>query len=103
MNTPIIRIPIKLRKPIHKDFCNCWDIKVFSVEGVPYLILADHLSLEDLERYLDTLTSSVGFYFSSPIEECMEKVMLVLNRKLPVTIKTNTTLPDIVLNALSEV
>lgn len=101
--SPIVRVPIKLRKPILKEYCGCWNTKVFAVRGVPHYILGDNLSIEELTTMLDSLEQSVGFHFSEHIDVCRDKVMEVLNRKLPVTIKTNCVLPLDVIEALRSV
>lgn len=101
--TPIVRIPIKIRKPIYKEFCDCWNTKVFSIKGVPYFILGDSLSMRELVKMLDSLDQGIGFYFSDNINKCKEKVLYVLSKGLPVTIKTNCVLPTEVVDALRSV
>jgi hypothetical protein len=101
--TPIERVPIKIRKPIHKEFCSCWNSKVLSITGVPYLVMGDDLSIEELSEMLDSLEASVGFFFANHISESKDKIMLVLSKKLPVTIRTKCVLPTDMIDALRAV
>ena len=98
--TPIERVPIKIRKPIHKEFCSCWNTQVLSITGVPYLIMGDDLSLDELHKLLDTLDTTTGFFFSEHISKSREKIMLVLSKKLPVTVRTKCALPTDMIDAL---
>ena len=99
----IKRIPIKIRNPIHKEYCDCWNMKIYSIDGIPHLIMGDNLSIEEMQSFLGTVDCCVGFYFSQHISKCRDKVILALSKGLPVTIRTKTVLPNDVLEALREV
>jgi hypothetical protein len=99
----VIRKAIKLRHPIQKDFCNCHGVGVLTVEGQPYIVMADGISKEKMKSYLDTVQQSAGIYFSEDIEECKEKVYMCIDNKLPVTIRTSTALNIGILEKLREV
>lgn len=103
VRTSIKRIPIKIRNPIHKEYCDCWNMKIYSIDGIPHLIMGDSLSIEEMQSFLDTVDYCVGFYFSQHISKCRDKVILALSKGLPVTIRTKTVLPNDVLEALREV
>jgi hypothetical protein len=103
LRTPIKRAPIKLRKSIHQDFCTCWGIKVFSIDGVPYLVIGDGVPLEQLKQYLDTIETCVGVYFSEPLCDCTQKVTKCLQYGLPVTLRTSEVVPMEILELMREV
>lgn len=98
----IVRKAIKLRTPIQLDYCDCWGVKILSANGIPYLSVADGTPIENIRRMLE-LEQSIGYYFSEPIEDCMDKVLLVLSQNIPVTIKTNKVLPDKLLQMMHNV
>lgn len=99
----IKRKAIKIRKPIHKEFCSCWNTKVFSADGIPYLTVADHTSVELLKEMLEEVSQATGFYLSASYEDYELKAMTILEKKLPVTVYTNRVLSDDLLKAMSEV
>lgn len=102
--TDIIRVPIKIRKAIQKDYCSCWGTKVFSVDDVPFLTIVDDVPIETLAEMLNTLDSSTGFYIQKPLnKETEQKVLMILSHKLPVTINTSKVLPDHIIEAMTTV
>jgi hypothetical protein len=103
VRTPVKRMSIKIRKPIHKEYCNCWNMKIYSIDGIPHLVVGDYFSIEEMQAFLDSVDCCVGFYFSQPINKCKDKIMLALDKGLPVTIETKTVLPNDVLEGLRRV
>jgi hypothetical protein len=100
---PVTRKAIRLRQPIHKDFCSCHGVGVLTVEGKPHLVMADGLSNERMASYLNTVQQSTGIYFSEDIEECRQKIDMCIDSGLPVTIRTSTALSTEVLEKLKKV
>ena len=101
--TPIVRVPVKLRKPIHKDFCSCWSISVFSIGGTPQFILGDNMTTEQLIDFLDSTDECLPIFFKEPTEKCEQKAWIALSRKVPVTIRTNKVLPNSILELMRSV
>jgi hypothetical protein len=105
MRTPITRVPIKIRQPIHKQFCKCWNYQVFSIDGVPQFINGDKLLDTDiadmlvempvmLPIHLTYIEGDVGF----PI-----RLGMIIARGVPVVIRTNCVLPQWILSELRKV
>lgn len=99
--TPIRRVPIRLRKAIHKEFCKCYNTKVMSVNGVPHLLMADSMTLSDIENFLSDVQVSTPVYFSSA--DMLDKARLFLDKGIPVTVKTSRVLTNYELEMLRKV
>lgn len=52
---PVSRKAVKIRQSIHKQFCTCHDVQVFSMDGIPYVMNVDRLSPPKLENLLAQL------------------------------------------------
>lgn len=98
--TPIKRVPIKIRKAIQKEYCECYNAAVMTADGIPQLIIGDNLSHDDLDKYLSEVKVSTPMYFSHPFTmnyvRCLEK-------GLPITVRTNRVLGNDILNLMSDV
>ena len=103
MDELVKRIPIRIRKSIHKEYCRCWDVDIFTVNGEPQFLIGDKLSDDDMVRFIEEVGECVPIHFRQPIEECEFKVRYVLSKKIPVVIRTNKVLPEWVIPALSSV
>lgn len=99
----VVRVPIKLRKSVHKEFCSCWGIKVLSILSVPHLFSVDNLSDEQVVEFLDSTDVAVPVYFSSYTEDHNFRINQFLSRKIPVVIKTNSVIPSDILRKMKEV
>lgn len=96
------RVPIKIRKPIQRDFCQCYDLSVLLVDGEPGLVVGDRLSYTDMVRYLDTVEITTPIFFSTYFGN-EDKIKACISRKLPVGVNTYTVLSDKVVDALAEI
>jgi len=103
MDASIVRVPIKIRNPIQKDFCNCWGFKVFSSKSIPYLLMADSVSLDDFDNLLKTIDNTIPFQFSTDVKGYEDKALLALSMGIPVTIKTNKVLSEQLLSDMEKV
>jgi hypothetical protein len=103
MRTPITRVPIKIRNPIHKQFCNCWGIQTFAIEGVPQFIKVDGLTNESMSDFLHSTPVCLPIHFMEFNESNEMKIRMALGMGVPVVIRTNTVLPHWLLQALKEV
>lgn len=104
MRTPVTRVPIKLRQPIHKDFCKCWGIQVFSIEGIPQFINGDKFtSPVHLMEFLDEVTECLPIHFEYHDSSVDRMIGLCISRGIPVVVKTNKVLPQHILSELRKV
>jgi len=103
LRVPVVRKAIKLRKPIHKEFCTCHDIQVLSMNGVPYVWNADKLSFDELHLILSGLDTLTPVMFSEPVEYCRDKIELCLEYKIPVNVCTNKVIPSDLVTEISKV
>ncbi len=105
LRTPVTRVPIKLRKPIHRDFCKCWGVQTFAIEGVPQFINGDNsfTSAEQLIDFLDSTPVCLPIHFTYEDDSVGILIGLATSRKVPVVVKTNRVLPDYILDELRKV
>lgn len=100
------RQPIKIRKPIFKPSCTCYGT-VVAVEGKPYYLDITETPYHKLDQYLKKAEGTTTLYteeFLEPISTYAEqKVLLALENKIPVAIKTNQIVPANILEAMREV
>lgn len=99
----IVRTPIKLRKPIFMDFCDCWSARRLHIDGQLHYIIGDDFDLDGLEKLLNTVDYCVGMIFREDIEGNIEKIRMCLSRNIPVCIRTSKVLPQNLLEMLSRV
>jgi hypothetical protein len=92
----INRQPIKLRKAYYRPTCKCYGT-VVSVQGVPQYLDITDTSLNDLYTYLKEAESTTGLYIRG-LDEA--KVLVALEHKVPVTIKTDKVIPTHILEAM---
>lgn len=103
LRTSVLRTPIRLRKPIHKEYCDCYGIGVMSIDGVPSMILGDGVDDRKLHEFLCETDYAATVYFTEDISQCYDSVMICLLLKIPVVIKTNKALPTQVLEEMRKV
>lgn len=104
IRTPITRVPIKIRKPIHRQFCKCWGLQVFSIDGVPQFINGDKFtSVVHLMDFLDATPACLPVHFSEYDNSLDPLIGLCINSGIPVVIRTNKVLPHYILEELRKV
>lgn len=97
------RTPIKIRKSVYRDYCDCHDVGVFMVSGVPQLTVVDGLSDEQFLALLDDKDLMTGIYMSEPVDQCWNKLQTAIQRGLPVTLRTEKPVSEAVLEQLRQV
>lgn len=103
MEKQIIRTPVKIRKSVHREYCKCWGLKPFVINGIPHYLSMDGVSIDTVQEFLSSSDRSIGIYSSEPIEQSHKKILRVLDHGLPVTIRVNHALPETLLDTMHEV
>lgn len=96
----VTRRPIKIRQSIHKEYCECWNTQVMSMNSIPYTWSADNMSLEELGRFLQSHTVVTTALFE---EIDMDKISLCLSHGVAVTVVTNKVLTPTLIDRMSAV
>lgn len=104
MRTPVTRVPIKLRKPIHKDFCSCWGTQTFAIDGIPQYINGDKFThVMYLHDFLSSTPACLPIHFTYHDSSVDTMIGLCISMKIPVVVKTNQVLPTYILEELRKV
>lgn len=99
----IIRTPIKLRKSIHMDMCECWGTRRVHIDGELQYIIGDDFSNNELKKFLESTEYCVNVRFNEDIDICWEKIMMCLSYNVPVTLRTPRLVGSNRLQLMSEV
>lgn len=99
----VIRVPIKIRKPIQKEMCTCRGIGSIAVEGdTCWHKVAPNNNLESYKEWLDEIGIAVPNYFV--YSEDMEPLIReCLWRRIPVVVETTRVLPSDLMQAMIDV
>jgi len=99
----VVRKPIKIRRPIQKDYCNCYDIRVLSSRGKPYVCNIDNLTADELSTMLEGCNVVVPMMTTEPLEYSRGKLNVCLSRGIPVFVSTSVPLPMELVEQVSRV
>lgn len=87
------RVPVKLRKPIQKDYCSCHGFKVISCDSFPYYLYDMFRDARSLEDSLDKLKKACTVMIQNS-GNINEKIYSVLEFGLPFSILTSSILTN---------
>lgn len=99
----IERKSIKIRKPLHKEFCNCHPVQVFSVNGVPQFTNVDRMSLGEMDSFLEASSHVTTLSINMEDDLGVDKVLRAVKYNIPVFLNTFTSIPESLILDLKKV
>jgi len=98
----IIRTPIVVnRSPISVSFCHCYNQKIVKHNDHAYAVLGDRMTVGDLNDYL-MLGLQNPIYFTHLVSNWEEKINFVLDKNVPVILKTGKAIPTYLVKKMGE-